>query len=378
LPLFLEEAAIFFIYLLMKKIIFTVTTDLNFDQRMIRICSSLANAGYDVLLVGRLLKNSKPIDNQSFMQKRLFCFFQKGKLFYAEYNLRLFFYLLLQKFDTICAIDLDTILPCFLVGKMKNKVVVYDAHEYFTEVPEVVERAFTKRIWEAIADFCIPRIKYCYTVGEGLAAIFSKRYAVDFQVIRNISIAKNANFVVGKKEKKIILYQGALNVGRGLEQYIEAMQWIENAELHLAGDGDIRLVLEQLVRDFKVENKVVFLGKLKPNELTQTTQKAFLGLNLLENKGLSYYYSLANKTFDYIQAEIPALHPDFPEYQAIMKQYEVGVLLDLDAQKIANCISNLLSDEKKYAYLQAECKRAKAIFTWENEEQKLIDFYRNM
>jgi glycosyltransferase involved in cell wall biosynthesis len=362
----------------MKKIIFTVTTDLNFDQRMIRICTSLQNAGYNVLLVGRLMKNSKPIDNQPFMQKRLFCFFQKGKLFYAEYNLRLFFYLFLQKFDIVCAIDLDTILPCFSVGKIKNKRIVYDAHEYFTEVPEVVERAFTKRIWEAIANFCIPRIKHCYTVGERLAAIFSKRYAVDFQVIRNISVAKNQNFLAKKNDTKVILYQGALNVGRGLEQYIEAMQWVENAELHLAGDGDIRLGLEQLVSDFNVENKVVFLGKLKPDELSQTTQKAFLGLNLLENKGLSYYYSLANKTFDYIQAEIPALHPDFPEYQAIMKQYEIGILLDLDAEKIANCITDLLTDEKKYAYLQAECRRAKKVFTWEKEEEKLIDFYGNM
>lgn len=359
----------------MKRIVFTVTTDLNFDQRMIRICTSLANAGYDVLLVGRLLENSKPIDNQSFRQKRLYCFFQKGKLFYAEYNIRLLFFLLFKKFDTVCAIDLDTILPCFLIGKIKNKIIVYDAHEYFTEVPEVVGRPFTKRIWEAIADFCIPRIKYCYTVGEGLADIFSKRYGVDFQVIRNISVAKNQIFFEKKNQTKIILYQGALNVGRGLEQYIEAMQWIENAELHLAGDGDIRTHLEQLVHDFKVEKKVFFLGKLKPDELTKITQKAFLGLNLLENKGLSYYYSLANKTFDYIQAEIPALHPDFPEYQAIMKQYEVGVLLDLDAKKIANCISNLLYDTQKYAHLQEECRRAKKIFTWENEALKLIDFY---
>ena len=362
----------------MKKIIFTVTTDLNFDQRMIRICTTLAKAGYEVLLVGRLLQHSKQLDSQPFTQKRLYCFFQKGKLFYAEYNLRLLFYLSVKKFDTVCAIDLDTILPCFLIGKIRRKNIVYDAHEYFTEVPEVVERAFTKRIWEAIADFCIPHIKYCYTVGEGLADIFSKRYKVDFQVIRNISIAKNQVISEKTSGKKIILYQGALNVGRGLEQYIEAMQWIENAELHLAGDGDIRGDLEQLVHDFKVENKVVFLGKLKPDELTKITQKAYIGLNLLGNKGLSYYYSLANKTFDYIQANVPALHPDFPEYQGIMKKYEIGILLDLDVKKIAESILFLLNNEKKYLHLQAECSRAKAVFTWENEEQKLLDFYEKI
>jgi hypothetical protein len=100
-----------------KKIIFTVTNDLNHDQRMIRICTALA-ANYDVHLIGRVLPHSKPIVNQSFTQHRLNVWFQKGKLFYAEYNIRLFFFLLKKQFDMVCGIDLDTILPCYLVSKI--------------------------------------------------------------------------------------------------------------------------------------------------------------------------------------------------------------------------------------------------------------------
>ena len=96
-----------------KTIIFTVTTDLTYDQRMIRICTSLAKAGYDVILVGRKVSSSKPLTTQPFKQKRIICLFEKGKLFYAEYNIRLFFYLLFKKMDCIGAIDLDTILPSF-------------------------------------------------------------------------------------------------------------------------------------------------------------------------------------------------------------------------------------------------------------------------
>jgi glycosyltransferase involved in cell wall biosynthesis len=354
-----------------KKIIFTVTTDLNFDQRMIRICTSLQNAGFDVLLVGRKLKNSQSLDNQSFKQSRLNCFFQKGKLFYAEYNLRLFFYLLFQKTDVICAIDLDTILPCFFISKIKNKKIVYDAHEYFTEVPEVVNRPLTKKIWGKIADFC--------TVGEGLAKLFSTRYHVDFQVIRNISLARENDFLEEKKGQKILLYQGALNEGRAIEHYIEAMQYIDDAVLHLAGDGDLRDFLHQKVVDCEVSEKVVFLGKLKPDELREATSRAFLGLNLLENKGLSYYYSLANKTFDYIHAEIPALHPYFPEYQAIMKDFEIGILVkNLDPKDIAEQINLLLGDEKKYLFYKENCRKAKPIFSWQNEEKRLIDFYKKL
>ena len=83
----------------MKRLVFTVTNDLNFDQRMIRICSSLANAGYDVLLVGRRQRKSMPLDVKMFRQKRLACFFEKGKAFYFEYNVRLFVYLLFKKGD---------------------------------------------------------------------------------------------------------------------------------------------------------------------------------------------------------------------------------------------------------------------------------------
>ena len=113
----------------MPQLYFTVTTDLSYDQRMIRICSSLAHAGYTVTLVGRSKSDSISLSSgQAFLQKRIKCLFQKGKLFYAEYNFRLFFYLLLKKMDGICAIDLDTILPCYYISKLKKVKRVYDAH----------------------------------------------------------------------------------------------------------------------------------------------------------------------------------------------------------------------------------------------------------
>src|SRR5687767_14339563 len=120
----------------MKQIVFTVTNDLTYDQRMHRICGSLATAGYDVLLIGRKLPGSLIAEKRLFRQKRINCFFNKGFLFYAEYNTRLFFYLLGKKSDAVCAIDLDTIVPCLLVSKIKGWKRVYDAHEYFTELKE--------------------------------------------------------------------------------------------------------------------------------------------------------------------------------------------------------------------------------------------------
>src|ERR1700748_435054 len=105
----------------MKRRIFcTVTNDLNYDQRMIRICTSLVGAGYEVVLVGREWGGARPLAERPFGQHRLTMWFRRGKLFYLEYQFRLFFYLLTQKMDAICAIDLDTILPCFFFFRLRG------------------------------------------------------------------------------------------------------------------------------------------------------------------------------------------------------------------------------------------------------------------
>ena len=169
-----------------KKLVFTVTNDLNFDQRMIRICTSLQKNGYDVLLVGRKLKTSLPLSTHAYEQKRLFCFFEKGKLFYLEYNLRLFFFLLFQKLDLICAIDLDTIVPCYFVSAIRRKKRVYDAHELFCEMKEVVTRPSIYKLWKRIENFTVPKFRYGYTVNHPIQEILRKDYGVNYEVIMNV------------------------------------------------------------------------------------------------------------------------------------------------------------------------------------------------
>ncbi|MDX1942698.1 MAG: glycosyltransferase [Saprospiraceae bacterium] len=359
-----------------KNIICTVTNDLSYDQRMIRICTSLAHAGYKVLLIGRLKRNSESLINKPFQQKRLKCWFEKGKFFYIEYNIRLLFYLLFVKFDAICAVDLDTILPGLFLSKIRGKPCVYDAHEYFTETPEVVRRPIIKYIWEMIAKFAIPRVEVAYTVGEELAKIFEQRYKKKFWVIRNVPFRQEG---IANPTRNIILYQGVLNEGRGLEQAIEAMQTLENSELWLAGEGDLSAFLRQKVIHLQLENKVKFLGYLHPKELHETTLQAKIGLNLLENRGLSYYYSLANKTFDYIQAGIPSIHMNFPEYNKINEKHDVFLLIeDLNIQRIITAIENLIKNKDLYNELRENCLEAKKIFVWEKEEEKLIALYNNL
>jgi glycosyltransferase involved in cell wall biosynthesis len=365
----------------MAKIICTVTNDLNFDQRMIRVCPALSEAGHEVVLVGRKLQHSPPLQSQSFAQHRFHLFFNAGKLFYFEYNLRLFFYLLFCRFDVVNSVDLDTLLPGFLAARLKRKICVYDAHEYFTEVPEVVRRPVVQRAWEWLARQLVPRVWHAYTVCDSLARVFHEKYGTSFEVIRNVPAQKRHPPVLHKKNAGpfILLYQGALNEGRGLEESIRAMAQLEGCELWLAGEGDLSAGLWQLAAELNLTSKVKFTGRLTPAALAALTPQAHLGLNLLRNQGLNYYYSLANKAFDYIQAGLPSLNMAFPEYRHLHEQYGVFYLLDeLNVPAIVHAVEELKNNGELYQNLADHCVKAAKILNWENEKPKLLAFYERV
>lgn len=357
-----------------KKVILTVTNDLTTDQRMQRICTSLFHAGYEVVLVGRELNTSKTTDFE-YSTKRLKCFFNQGFLFYTEYSIRLFFYLLWQESDAICAIDLDTIVPCVWACRLKDSVLVYDAHEYFTESPELDNRSFVKSVWEKIASYAIPKADLAYTVNHSIADFLKERYAKSFAVVRNLPLLENIN----EQEGAFLLYQGVLNKGRGLEELILAMQLIENTNLKIAGRGDIQENLVKLVNQHALESKVEFLGSLKPQKLKELTRSALIGFNLLDGSNKNYYYSLANKFFDYMMAGVPSICMNFPEYKKINDQYNFSILIDeLNSTAIAAEVNKLLRDKDELGKIKAACGVARIDLNWKKEEQKLLSLYADL
>lgn len=357
-------------------ICFTVTNDLSYDQRMIRICSSLAGAGHKVELIGRLLKTSVPIVQRDFRQKRLQCFFEKGKMFYLEYNLRLVFYLLFKKVDCICAIDLDTILPVLLCSKLRGIKRVYDAHELFCEMKEIVTRPKIYSTWKKIEKFAVPKFIDGYTVNRPIAKEFKKMYDVNYEIIRSLSVKQELEIVA--KDEDIIIYQGAVNEGRSFETLIPAMQRV-NAHLLIFGDGNFYEQARALVKNNILDDKITFQGKVEPAALSKITREATIGVTLFDDKALSNYYSLANRFFDYIHAGIPQLCVNYPAYEEINKEFEVALLIDdLSPENIARNLNRLLQDEDLYHHLQQNCLKASRVYCWQNEEKKLIEFYRKI
>lgn len=341
---------------------------------MQRHCKILSEAGYQVCIVGRKRSNSLSLNNVIFGQKRLNCFFERGKLFYIEFNVKLLFYLLFKPCDILLSVDYDTLLPNTIVAKLRRKKLVFDAHEYFTEVPELIQRNFVKHVWKIIGNFCVPKVDLAYTVSSSLADIFTKQHGIFFSSIMNVPPFQKNNNQVSKNENKIILYQGALNVGRGIEELIIAMKQV-NGVLWIAGEGDLSRQLRDLVELEKLNHKVTFLGFVLPENLPELTLKADVCCNLLVPNGLSYYYSLANKFFDYIQAGKPQICANLPEYEKINNQFEVAILCEAEPIEIAISLNKLLNDHFLYQKLRNNCLRASQVYNLQHESQKLINLF---
>lgn len=361
----------------LKKIVFTVTNDLTYDQRMHRICTTLSKNGYAVTLVGRKLPSSLPLSNKEFKQKRINCCFKKGKWFYAEYNARLFFYLLFSRMDAICAIDLDTILPCLYISKWKRIKRIYDAHELFTGLKEVVIRPSVYKKWKSIENKAVPKFKWGYTVSQSIAAEFKKRYQVSFETIRNMPVLRPEEPLTEKTDK-FLLYQGAVNEARAFEWLIPAMKDI-NSKLVICGDGNFMPKLKELIETNKVQDKIELKGMLTPDELWHIAKKAYLGIALAENTGLNQFYALPNKFFDYVHAGLPQLTMKYPEYIALNNEYEVAVLTDdLSPEGIAQTLNHLLANDVLITKLRNNCLEARHKWCWQNEEKKLLALYQSV
>lgn len=364
-----------------KQIYLAVTNDLVTDNRVHKIACSLLTSGAKVTVLGRIKYDNTPLTERSYSTIRFNLWFKKGFLFYMWFNIRLFFFLIFHRFNIVVANDLDTLPACFFAAIFKRNKLVYDSHEYFTEVPELVARPFPKRFWQLIEQIILPYIKFSYTVSESIAETYNKKYNISMQVVRNVPycIGNIITDRIEEKSHKVILYQGSVNIGRGLEQMIDAMEYIDNAQLRIIGDGDIIEHLKIRIKEKGLENKVKLYGRIPFEYLFEETYKADLGIALEENIGLNYYYSLPNKLFDYIQARVPVLVSPFPEMQKIVRKYEIGTVYDhQDSQSLAKKVNEIFDLKNRYQKWKENTDKAALDLCWEKEEIILKEIYTHV
>ncbi|MGU9938299.1 glycosyltransferase [Empedobacter brevis] len=365
------------------KILSAVLNNIETDQRLDKVCHSLLKFGFDVELIGttRTTLKGKPNLNKPYQTFLIEQKNQSSIKMYAEFNYKLFF-LLLKKADkqtVLLANDLDSLLPFYLVSKIKNLPLVFDSHEIFSELPSLHNRPKTKKVWKTLERFLVPKIKYFYTVSDGYANWFRKEYGANPAVIRNVpnrtKLNDKQNLIFFRlpenpNNEKILLYQGAINMSRGIDKMIKAFQYVNNCQFWIAGEGPKKTEYEQLVKELDLTNCIHFLGNIPPKTLKTITPLADVGMSMEEDLGLSYRYALPNKLFDFIQAGVPVLATNLPEIKKTVQEYKVGKVIENHSPKhLAEKLQEILTEGKK-SYQENIIKAASEL-CWENEEKKL-------
>lgn len=362
------------------KVIVSVTNDIVTDRRVAKSCMTLYKLGYDIVLIGRRLKHSLPMDERPYRTVRMRLLFTSGAAFYAEYNVRLFLYLLFHKFDLLLSNDLDTLLANHLASVIKSKELVYDSHEYFTEVPELKANKFAKKTWEMIEGWIFPKLKHTITVNDSIAELYNAKYGKLPLVVRNVPSSNNTNLSfrpsIQLNGKRMIIMQGAINIDRGAEEIVQAMKFVDNAVLYLIGNGDVFTDVKELIAKLNLSEKVVILPAMPYNELIEYTKMSTVGVSLEKKTNINYIYSLPNKLFDYIQNQVPVLASDMVEIRKIITKYNIGEILEQhNPQQIAMKINSMLSNPEQLEVYRRNCKIASQELCWENEEHVLIELY---
>ncbi|HUX96461.1 MAG TPA: glycosyltransferase [Bacteroidales bacterium] len=369
-----------------RKVVFSVTNCICYDQRVLKMASAVSSLGFEITIIGRKRGECCETDSIPFKTRRFRMLFKHGFFFYKFYNIRLFFYLLSHRFDLLVANDLDTLLPNYLVSRLKNIPVIYDSHEYFTGVPELNKRPFVKMIWKIIEKAVFPELKHVVTVSDPIAGLYETEYGIRPVVIRNLSplsenIIPMERDELGVREDHLllILQGGGINVDRGAEDLIEAVKKTENVSLIIAGAGDVLPVLKDMVMGYGISDRVKFYPLMPWEKLMRITKSADVGLSLDKDTNLNYRYSLPNKLFDYLSAGIPVITGSLPEIIKIVESYACGITLPaITTEEISKAIIKFRDDRELQVKLKRNSKIASETLNWTNESEKVISLYRKI
>ncbi|MGM0647990.1 MAG: glycosyltransferase [Bacteroidota bacterium] len=361
-----------------RRAIVSVINDLYSDRRVDKTCRLLAEKGFDVVLLGRLLPGSPPMDARPYHTHRFTMIFEEGILMYLEFQLRLLIWMLTHKGHLFWSNDLDTVLPAFLTGRLRKFPVIQDSHEYFTGAPELLPYPWKQKVWKRLEQFCYPRVDELITVNESIARRFRSEYRRNVYVVRNIPdriditpMSRAEGGLPG--EGAMLILQGAgINVDRGAEELIEAMQYIDNAFLLILGDGDVIPQLKKRVKQLKLRQRVIFKGRMEYRHMMQYTRLADLGFSLDKPISENYRLSLPNKVFDYIHAATPLIVSAIPEVMQLVRHYDIGDIVENHQPEIiAQTIQQALSNKERYQQWQNNLTFAAKELQWKQEKKVL-------
>ncbi len=365
---------------------FSVINCICYDQRVQKIAKVVSDLGCDVTIIGRRKGDCCKRDMVPFRTFRFRMLFHKGFLFYKFFNVRLFFYLLFHDYDILVANDLDTLLPNYLISRLKHKILVYDSHEYFTGLPELEGRESVKRIWKAIERRIFPHLKYVMTVSNSIALQYEKEYGMRPVTVMNCSRSSKDLKAFSREDIGIrpgdlllILQGGGINIDKGGEELIEAMKIAEGTSLIIAGSGDVVGKLKKKAADMDLTDRVKFFDIMPWDELMRFTKTADVGLCLEKDTNINYRFSLPNKLFDYISAGIPVIAGNLQEVPVIIRKYDFGLIIpEITPETLRDAINRLKKNPDLLNKLKKNAVKPFDDLSWEKESEKVREFYERV
>jgi len=374
----------------MKKVISIVLNNFKNDSRVLKENISLQNAGYKVKVIAlweegieklETVKNISvhriELKSRSWSKNKIVQLLKYFEFLYRvikEYN----------SFDIIHCNDLNTLPVGFIIKKFYNKDVkiVYDAHEYETEINGLngIQKTITKKLEKYLIKYADKVI----CVSDAIAHEYVKLYnipkpslvlnAPPYQKIEKKGIFRERFDI--PKNKTIFLYQGGLSRGRGIEILLETFKLIDDKKsvIVFMGYGP----LENLVKEASKEyDNIYFHEAVSPDVLLDFTCSGDFGILFYENNCLNHYYCSPNKMFEYLMAEIPVIASNLYEMKRLVEDNNIGVVAKQntpDGLKEAIQKAVLLDKQKLYVNIQ----KVKEIYNWQEQEKVLLEVYKDL
>lgn len=363
----------------MKTIFVCVSNDVYNDNRVRKTSHSLSEFGLRVHLLCLKSKYNQGQKQADFVLHPIKRVFKKNFPYYAELNIRIFFTLLFKSLDIIWANDLDTLLGCFIVGKLRRKPIIFDSHEMFCQVAELQDNPKAQKVWLCLEKFMLPKLKYVITVCDPIKDYFKNNYNIEAKVVRNIPLQNKETEVKNfPMKEKIIVWQGATNIDRSLEDIVLAMKDID-AKLYIMGSGDVIKDLEKIVSENNLKNKVILTGRLTFEQMMSYTKRASVGLSLDRPTNENYRISLPNKIFEYINTATPIVCTPLPEIKNIVEKYNVGCFINEPTKEnISKTLNSILNNNELLQTFSNNSIIAQKELSWENEQETIFDILKQI
>jgi glycosyltransferase involved in cell wall biosynthesis len=178
----------------------------------------------------------------------------------------------------------------------------------------------------------------------------------------------------------VVLYHGGISPDRGIEQLIEAMQWVPGATLVLMGYGRHLPEIRRMIAERSETRSIYLLPAAPPEALGAWVGSADISAMLIQPTTLNHRLTTPNKLFEAMAAGVPVVASDLPGMAAIIEEAGCGILVDpTDPVGIAAGLRRLVDDpEARKAYGQRGISAARKLFNWETEADRLLRTYQEV